>query len=230
MNRLQLAQRIRKECGISGTGPTTTISQSGEMESVVNWCDDAYEDIQSKYKNWNFLRTEFSISVTATTTEAGATYTPAAVSLPLLNDWRNDSLRCYLTSAGVRDEQWLTYVPWDEFRDAMAFGANRLNVSRPTWFTIKPDKSIRFWPLPNDTYTIVGDYFKMPNVMTADASVPLWPCREADKAIVWQALMLYGGFESASTVYAYAQHEYNRLMRVLEADQLPPIEVELSLI
>jgi len=44
-------------------------------------------------------------------------------------------------------------------------------------------------------------------------------------AIVWRALMLYGGYEAASESYQRGQNEFTVLRSMLEVDQLPMIRM-----
>ena len=227
MTFLEICQRLRQEAGISGTGPTAVTGQSGEMLRVVDWAKSAYENIQNKYPHWEFLRFDFSFPTVAAT----ATYAPtdAGVGLTEHTKWVRDSLRIYLTATGVNDEQWLTCIPWATFRDTRLFGANRSVSGRPTEFAVRPNQSIVLWPTPDAVYTVVGEYFKRPQVMSADADEPVFP-REFHMAIAWRALVLYGGFESASEAYSRAVIEYNEIMAKLEIDQLPGISVGGTLV
>jgi len=235
--RLQLCQRLAKEAGIvgasNGTLPASTSAQSGEMLSVVTWIDDAYENIQSLHTDWLFLRFGFTFPTVIGT----AAYIPTAAApgcaLTEFQDWQNasddDAFTCYLTATGTTDEQAMQFVPWDEYKNTYGFAAMRTQVGRPYLYTIKPDKSLLFYPIPDAIYTVDGEYSKRPQRMTADGNEPLFP-RQYHLAIMWQALMLYAGFETATTVYAHAQREYDRLIGKLQADQLPAIGWAGSLI
>ena len=231
--RLELCRRLAKEADISGaangTLPASTTSQTGEMLSVVTWTDDAYEDIQNQNAGkWDFLLNDFTFATISGT----STYTITDAGLAEHNDWKNetceDVFTCYLTATGVSDEQWMEFVPWDDFKKVYRFGASRTQTGRPSIYTIKSDKSVMFWPIPNASYTITGQYWKRPHRMTTDADAttgtPIFP-RQFHQAIMWRALMLYGGFETASAVYAHAKQEYGRLMIGLRNDQLPAIEM-----
>jgi hypothetical protein len=216
--RLQLCQRLRQEAGISGTGPATTIGQPGEMGRVVDWIDTAYEEIQDKHPDWEFLRNDFTFQTIASTSE----YLPSAVALPEHASWKQDSFRAYLTSTGTNDEMWLNYYPWDTFRDAFMFGSNRSTPGKPTEFSVRPNKAVVLWPVPALIYTIGGEYYKRPQVMSANADEPLFP-REFHMAIVWKALMYYGTYENAPEAFTTGQSNYDRILRKLEVDQLPSI-------
>ncbi|HEY5799977.1 MAG TPA: hypothetical protein VIT92_07140 [Burkholderiaceae bacterium] len=215
---LELCQDLRVESGgIAGSGPASVTNQTGEMGKVVGWIARAYRDVQRLHQNWNFLRAEFSFPTIVST----AVYAPTAISLTKLRRWKTDTVRVYLTSVGVTDEQNLTFVPWDDFRAYFLMGANSLQAGRPQRFSVKPDNSLVVWPLPDAAYTITGEYFKRPQEMEESADVPLIP-DEFQDILVWKALMYYGAQEGAPESYAFGQKEYGRRLFELRCNQLPP--------
>ncbi len=221
MNFLQLCQRLREQAGISGSGPGSVLNQSGEMLRVVNWIAYAYEDIQNRHENWEFLQTGFTFNTIINTQN----YTIDATGVTELCKWKVDELgdfRSYLAATGTSDEMELQYVEWETFRTLYLFAANRSVTGRPMYFTVKPDKSLSFWPTPNVVYTIDGEYFKRPQVMVANTDEPIIP-QQYQMAIVWRALIDYAAYESAPEVYSSAELNFKRIMMKLEIDQLPPI-------
>lgn len=216
--KLELAKDLRREAGISGTGPTTTANQTGEMQRVVEWIDSAYEAVQNLHSTWDFLKTEFSFQTISGT----ANYSKTGVSLTELGSWKTDSLRCYLTATGVSDEQELDYVPWDEFRYHYGRGTQSTLTGRPSVFTVKPDSSLHFWPIPSAIYTITGEYFKRAQTMSADADEPIIP-QQFHSIIVWKGLMYYGAYTGADEKYTHGQNEYRMVLGKLVKNQLPRI-------
>ncbi len=214
--RLELTVDLRREAGASGTGPSSTISQTGESARLVEWIDTAYEAVQSLHGGrWHFLRTEFSFNTIANT----GNYTKAAAGLTELGSWKEDTLRCYLAATGVSDEQELEYVAWDEFRFVYGRGTSSTQTGRPSLFTIKPNNSLTFWPIPSAIYTVTGEYFKRPQAMSADADEPLIP-QQFQPVIVWKALMLYGAYTAADEKYSHGQNEYRAVLHQLVRHQL----------
>ena len=215
MNFLELCKRLRSEAGIAGSGPVTTANQTGELLRVVDWVKDAYTDIQDKRDNWDFLRLDFSFNTTAGTAEYPKT------TVTQLATWKRDSLRCYLTSSGVNDEIYLKAEPWNSFRNFRLRGANRDASGRPLYFTVKPDKSLVFWPKPDNTYTIVGEYFRKAYTFSSDTDEPVFDRHHL--AIVYNALMRYAAYVGEPALYARAQNEYNRHINKIERDYTPAI-------
>ncbi len=216
MTFLELCKRLRQEAGISGTGPASVVSQTGELKRIVDWILSADQDVQNKRKNWKFLQNDFSFNTVAGT----QVYSLADVSLTELATWKRDGFRIYLTATGTADEQRLTYCDWDYFKDVYLFGGNRSVSERPMKFTIKPDKSIAFWPNPDAIYTCAGEYFKRAQAMTVDSSEPLFP-EEYHMLLVWMGLISYAEYEGAQEAYSKGMRNVGPLMAQLEADQLP---------
>jgi hypothetical protein len=215
---LELCVDARREGAGVGSGPTATAGQVGEYGRIVEWVLSAYEYIQGMHGGrWKFLQTEFSFpTVAGTGNYTKATTSPA---LPELGIWKEDTFRCYLTATGVSDQQELEYIPWDEFRYVYARGSSSTLQGRPSLFTVKPDNSVTFWPIPSAIYTVTGEYFKRPQTMSADGDEPLIP-REFQMAIVWKAVMSMAADEEASGKYASAQSEFKSVMHKLTRHQL----------
>jgi hypothetical protein len=217
MNRLQLCQKLNREAGWSGTGPTTTLSQSGDYLKIVEWVDDSYADIQNMHYDWRFLQESFSFNLTVGKQD----YTPAEAGITDLAVWKITQFgdaRLYLTA--TTDEQYLDFMPWDKFRQSYLFGSNRSSTNRPFAVSISPENKLYFNTLPQSAFTCVGEYFKVPDVMEADADEPIIPDR-FQMAIVYRALMFYGAFDAANEKYAHGMSEFKRMIRKMEIDQLP---------
>lgn len=212
MNKLNLCKRLRQEAGIAGLGPDSTIGQKGELRRIVDWIDAAYQDIQDKHDDWEFLRDEFSFDCVV------GTDTYAASTVENLANWRLPSVRIYLTT--LRDERWLNYIPWNLFRDTRRMQSNRFVEGRPINFSIKPDKSMVLWPIPDETYTIEGEFYRVPYTMDVDTDTPIIPERY-HLAIVYNALMKYAAYIGEPSLYANAQKDYGRLINKLEIDRAP---------
>jgi hypothetical protein len=224
MTKLELCQELIAECGISGT-MTTTIAQEGELSDVVRWVDKAYEAIQNLHSNWEFLRFDFTFS----TSPSIQTYTPSAANATDHAKWRvekDDSFRLYTGSGS--NEIYLDFVPWDDFRQEYLFSGTRTVTGRPVKFTIKPDESLMFWPIPDAIYTVTGEYWKKAQKMSTggvsvDAAVPIFPDR-FHRAIVFKAMEYFGTSESSPEHFGTGQSGYKAMIATLRQDQLPVTE------
>lgn len=216
MTFLELCKRLRQEASVSGDGPSSTLNQSGEMLRLVNWIGTAYEEIQNMKDNWRFMTSDFSFN----TINGQNEYLAATSGISDLASWKPDSFRIYKTSLGVMDEQWIRYLEYEErFRDLRGFANTSMIAGRPIDFSIKPDNALVLFPIPDDTtYTIRGQYYKTPSVMTLDIDTPNFPQR-FHMAIVWKALMYYGMYESAQEMIAQGERNFNQVYARLSIDQ-----------
>lgn len=216
---LELAQKLRQEVGASGTGPSTTLNQVGEYKRLVTWVQDAWREIQQEFPSWawNWLRGTFTLNTVAGT--AGYTTTNAGISANFAQ-WKPETFRIRLTSAGYGSETKLIYVPYQDFRDIYELGP-RIQ-GRPLHVTVKPDLTLALGPIPNDIYTIEGDYVTVPQELTADADIPLMPS-QFHMAIVYLAMMYYARYEAAGEIYADAFGKYQTVLRRIAMNQLPEL-------
>lgn len=213
---LQICQMAARESGtISGTQPTTTVSQTGRLLKFVNWVDIAYRQIQTM-RRWLWMRAEFSAEASASTTR----YTPASFSLTRLSQWitESDSMTCYLTATGVSDEQVMAYMPWKTWRRTYERGTQ--TEARPTHFTVSPANELCIGPVPDAAYTIRGEYWKNPDTLSGDADIPELPTQFHD-LIAWKALILMQEHDEAQLNIAIANRRYRELLSDMMREQLP---------
>lgn len=225
MNLLQLCNRLILEAGMStsASAMTTTVNQTGELARVVNWIQAAWIDIQSMHQDWQWMRKSASFA----TVDGQSTYTPGNgldINITDFGMWTLDTARNYVTAVGNLSEIFMSYIGYEEWRDSYQYGALRYAKSRPTVFTITPDKSIGLGTVPTGDYTVTLDYFARPSEMADDTSEPGLPS-QFHLAIVWRALMMYGTFEAAIESYQRGQAEFNIMSSRLEIDRLPPIQM-----
>lgn len=199
---------------MTGTGPSSVLSQTGQLARIVEWVAAAYEDIQNMHTNWDFLHESFDFQTIANQAE----YTPTGAGVNDLQNWDKTDFRIYLQ---VSDEYYLDFSPWSIFRPAYQFGTLRTQVDKPIAITYKPNKNLFLWPIPDVSgYTVDGQYFKQPDIMEEDADVPVF-ATNYHLAIVWRGLMFYGADLGAPDVYAHGQKEYKKVLRKMEQVYLP---------
>lgn len=221
MNFLALAQKLVEKAGMSGSGPVSVVAQTGEMKRAVNWINEAWLNIQEMREDWDWMRGSVSFS----TVPQKATYTAQEAGINDLAEWLMNTSVCtfriYDTSVGVRSEIFLSYINYDSYRDSHLYGNMRLSYGRPMHITVTPDMSIGLGQIPDSAnYTIVGDYFKTPSQMTADADVPSLPSR-FHMAIVYLAMVYYGEFEQDDYVRQTSMENFNKMLSRMNIAQLP---------
>lgn len=221
MNYLQLVNSLRQKCGVTGSDLTNVASQIGESLRLCNWINDAWMEIQEAHDNWKFLQTSFSFL----TVNQRQSNTPVQAGVTDLGNWKKDSFRIYVTSIGTNSEIWLPWWEYDDFRNLYQFGSQRNVYSKPVVFSIDPSKNILIGPGPNSTsYTIVGEYFKVPSELVTNTDTPSLPT-QFHRIIVYRAMMMYANYEAAPEVMNEGQTGFKKFMTRLEIDQLPQVDL-----
>lgn len=217
MTYIELCRRLRSEAGISGSGPSAVAAQTGEMKRIVDWINTAYEDIQLSRTNWNWLRADFSFNTTA----GDYDYTAAEAGISSrFSMWDSDTIKSFRTSVGVSSEYELHELYYSRFRSLYLTGPQPSGT--PICFSVAPDKKLLLGPYPDSIYTVSGQYWKTPQVLSADADIPEMP-EEFHMMIVYKALEMYGYYEAASECISRAQRYFSQYMNRLEMNQLPDV-------
>lgn len=222
MNRLELALKVRQKCGISGS-QNTTINPTGEWKDVVDAVNEAYEYVQNEHTDWLFLRKLATFNTVAARAEYPVD--DALLSLTDFGSWINDKFRVYnsATEAGRPLSFWTDY---DHFIEVFPTTTQSVNLGAPTDITIAPDKSLILSATPIDaSYIISGHYYSIPDVMTLDTDIPIFPAR-FHMMIAWRAIRMLAVGEAAVELIDIGREEYDSLLSKLETDQLPPITTD----
>lgn len=228
MNFLALVQRAMRECGSSGV-ITTVAAPIAETQRFLDWVTDAWNDIQVKHDDWEFMRSSSILGLgTSFATVAGQASYPlgtgagtAGVTAALFGKWDRETFRVQVTAQGHDNETFLDWIPYDSWRDSYMYGAMRDVQTRPVAMSIGPDKSICLGPPPDGTYTVTGDFFKAPTTMAADTDLPTGLPAQFQMLIVYGAMMKYSGYEAAPEVLQRGQIGYDRMMVDLESVYAP---------
>jgi hypothetical protein len=215
MNFLEIAKRVRQECGISGDGPAAVQSQVGISAKLVAWVQTAYEEIQS-LQPWRYNWAEHTQALTA----GVAVYAP-------VNDWgldfrelATDPIYVYRTQDGPRSKHWLCLVSWAEMRDMAQVGIQGV----PVYCAMRPDTTIQFHPEPQDGLTAVIEYIKNPDTLVDNLDIPVMPARY-HMAIVWRAVMYWCAHDENTALYGAANQQYQIILRKMWLSELPTIQM-----
>jgi|TARA_R110000868_G_scaffold403748_2_gene681295 hypothetical protein len=223
VNYLQLINRARVECGVSGAStPLTEVTAlTGESYRIASWVNSAWVDIQTAKEDWQWMRD--TVEFTLTTQQQFYTPTEAGVGSTFAN-WKRDSWRASSVGQDYKDEQLLNYMDYTTFRNLYMYANMRNTYARPVVVTVDPDKRLGFGTKPDQPYVISGEYYVQPTEFSASTDAPpsVFPTR-FHMMIVYRAMMFYGGYESAPEVYQRGEFEFKRLMNRLDIDQLPTL-------
>lgn len=226
MNFLQLAQRLRQEAGVPGSGPSAVTNQTGELKRLVDWINTAWEEIQNLHTTWRWMRQ----TATVTTSASDGSYSLADFGIEdSFSYWYPESFTIYRQSIGKSDERDLNWIDYDSWRRLYDFGSVATTDGQPVDFSIAPDESIVLGHRPDGIYVVKGQYQSGAVALTADDDTPGCPGR-FHMAVVWKALMYYGEFESAPEVYGRGKNNYGTFLSALETSQLPPLTLAPPLV
>ena len=226
---LQICQDVARECGVAGGAdaspkPTAVTGQIGELNRIVNWVADAYIEIQGT-RNWRWLRRSFTVDTVSGTgiySPSDCTDVDDAAVISRFKTWRLDDRRnppkIFLTSSGVGSQVFLTWTEWDNFEYLYKTGALQNQTSQPVHITVNPKDQIELGIVPNDIYTLRGDYHRSAQILAANGDIPEMPT-DYHSLIKYQAMEYYGLFESAPEIVSRAERGIRRVKNQLNRNQ-----------
>lgn len=214
MTLVALAARLRQECGVSGTAPTTVVGVTGESLRLVNWVITADEDIQRKWNEWRFMRQPWTVQTVAGT----PAYSATNCGIANFRDWVKESFKIYLTTSGVAGEMALSYMDYQSWYEI--YNTHLQPQSFPMDFTVLNNLSFSLGPQPNAVYTVSGEYQRSVATMALDGDMPIYPS-EYHLLAVYKAMMSYGRYSGAPEVRQDGLNLYRELMAEMERTQLP---------
>lgn len=220
---LQLVQSLSRECGVSGpsSGISTVANASGEAKRLCDWIAQSWREVQLEHAEWMWMLKDVQFD----TVLHQQAYPPADAPLSLTDfqRWDVNSFRSYITATGIGSEMFVMPQDYKEFRDYWMFGARRTTYGRPISLTVRPnDKALMIGLAPDQTYTMIGQYYSKPTTLSADADEPEMP-DQFHMIIVYRAMIHYGMYEAAPEVVQRGENMYNEMLLRLEIDQLPPV-------
>lgn len=230
MDKLELVQRLAEECGVSGT-IDTTVDLTGEQLRLLNWINEAWNELQAKHDDWWFLRSSaLTGGGVSFVPAAGVAYTPlgtgagtVGVSEADFGAWDLTSFRTYTTTVTYLNETFLEKITFDQWRNVYMYGANRSVQTRPVAITEGPQKQLCVGPPTDGTYTVYGDYFMAPSIMADDTSTPTGLPAKFHMAIVYKAMTFYGAYESAPEVFKRGEDGWDTMIAQLEVKHTPEV-------
>lgn len=232
---LELCQTLVREGAISGT-LSTTVGATGEHLRVTNWIISAWKDIQTMRDDWGFMRSSYfngggaSFTTVASTSRytLGSGSGTVGVTAANFTRWDRDSFRYYNTTSGVSSEVPMTWIDYDVWRDAYMLGAQQSVNTVPVVVAIAPDMTVCVPPTLAG-YTIRADYWRAPQVFSANADEPTGLPSRFHDLIWWKALKDHGYYKAAPEVLQRAREGYRDLMGVLQEQYRPEVYMEGAL-
>lgn len=215
MNYLQLTQRLHRELGRSGAGPTAFATATKDHLRLFDWINDAWRNIQTEAREWKWMRRQLEFSTNLVTTA----YTGSAAGAADFGRWRriNDdyTVRAYLAAAPTN--VWrLTYLPLDQYR--RLYEDVPPAAAKPDRWTIDDAERLVITPPSNVVYKVRADYQIAPQDLDEDADIPDMPS-EYHILLVWKALMEGGMYDAAPEVLTRAGTNHRDMRSRLEVNQ-----------
>lgn len=233
MTFLTLCQDAARDCDLAGGSavPTDVTTQTGELQRIVKFVENQWVQLQARHQDWRFMRSPFTFDTTISDGEYEYTDIKdgiSATTISRFSRWRvndpDNPATCFLTATGVGVEYRLIYLNWNAFKNSYLIGTQV--DSQPVYITVDPRDNLHLGPVPSAVYTIEGTYQKSPQIMTADGDVPDFSGQDHHEQIIkWLAMKQYALSESDDSILFWAEMEYNRMVRTLETEQLPVMEI-----
>lgn len=212
MNFLQLAKRVRQECGISGDGPASTEGQSGMYAKIVDWVRTAHDELQQHHSDWNFDWAVADLELT----EGVDVYSLSGLWGLQIKCLSRSGMYVYRADQGDGVKFWLDEVPWEEFRQLRTGNVQGM----PIYVALSPDKKMHFFPAPAAGLRLKMEYFLLPLTLTASSDVPRIPERY-HMAIVWRAVMMWCAHDENPPLFNAANASYRELIGKMQVTELP---------
>ena len=215
MTFLQLAQAVKRESGAqAGSGPTSVSTTILAEQRIFHWVNWANRDLTLTREDWRWRRG----SATMPSTTSG-TLTPANFSIPSFASWKREAKHyrpsCKVLPDGAEAE--LRWMEYDQFRQTFVVGAPAAGT--PQYWSVSPNDEFLLGPTPESAVFVRADYIKGYSALTADSDIPDMPSR-FHMAIVWKALMEYGGFDAAGETYQRALTNFQAIWTQMVQSQL----------
>lgn len=140
----------------------TQDTSSGSLVRIKKYINLGQKEIASQ-KDWPELRTSATLSVTSGT----ESYT-------LADDFNKLIFPMRITSPAANAFAIDTYRDYEMFRNTWPLTSNTSNgIPQNMYFT--SGNSVNFFPIPNGSYTITYEYYKVPTALTDDTNEPFFP-------------------------------------------------------
>lgn len=200
---VELAQELRRLCGIQGSGPTDVETATGIELELANYIKNAWIDIQTHPKQWRWMiRDWYQSGTTPLQTADDTNDYVIQTGVDMVEAIMIDTFRSYFTATGTTDRQRMLYVAYRKFQNAYSVvtAANE----RPIMVTRTPNDRLRFHPQPDGIYSIEFEHFKTPQILVTNTDVPEMPARH-HQLIVYEGLKRFGNITDAPELIRSAE-------------------------
>lgn len=221
MTYIELVRAVSSRVGMQASGPASISGAVGAEADLVNAVSDAYSDIQNSREEWLWLRDQTTFPTVSGTT----TYAPYTIfqnnSNNRMGRWKRDSI--YFLDGSTNRSLCNSFVPYDDF---IYRHKNDTVNKKPYEFTIRPQDDAIIINRPDGAYTVTIDYWKKPQVLTTDNSVPEMPS-QFHLVIVYEAIAKYAATIGSPDLYDKFSYDHAKLYGSLQRRELSKKSVRL---
>ena len=213
MNYLQLVQRLHRESGASGNGPTTIVDATKEHLQMFDWVADALRELEARPLDLRWMRRRATIATVAALTSYAprAAIVDGGLGLTNFGRWRPESdewvPKCQDPADASRtwDLEWMTLDQWRE-----CYVHSTQAPGSPIAWSVDDDNSLLIGPTPDAVYSIRMEYLRKPQELADNDDEPEFDA-DLHLVLMWRALVEVGKADNAPDVLARAQTNYGRL-------------------
>jgi len=217
MDYLELTRRLAREVGASGRIQTLQGTE-GEFRRLADWVNESWVELQMVRDTWKWRVGEFEVPMTVGQRVVDTSSYPDFYRvLPNQFFGKLDSATNWAVLAFVSFRDWQDLVRTRPPQEGV-----------PVYYTERSDLVIEVDPIPSVPYSVRGLYTKRPQFLVDDFDVPSLP-EEYHMAIVYKAMMLYGGYESAPEIYQSGEAGFNRIYQMLVNTDIPDVHLGTEL-
>lgn len=223
---LDLCRRVHRYARIGedapGTAPATVMDQEGVLAEIVDWVQDASEDIQLDQDAWRFREAPGAVAVPAGQRDVDLAALIIAQDYDALRPYTAEACARYinrLDAGAIVPSSRIFYVPWEDWRGGLYDRGD--TTGAPCNYTVMPSGQLRLYPKPEAPVTLQFTYQRTVQVLAADGDVPIIPERH-HAAIVWRALMYYADTrDGTKEPYQKWERRRKQAMQRLYREELP---------
>jgi|SRR3990167_11091827 len=206
---LTLCRDLVAELGVAGgSGPSSTVSQVGELGNMVRWVAEADLYVQNLWLDWKFLWARASGQLLLANTD---TITVA----DLETEVENGLILKSGTAAAYRPQ----FLAWPRFRERYDTIV-RTASSTPAVWTVRPDNVIVLSELVSADTPWTLEYYRTPARLSANGDLSAIPVR-FERIILARAAIIYGVREDAPEIVTGFAAEYADTLEKMESFYLP---------
>lgn len=185
MNLLALTQRLYRETGKSGDGPTTLVGAGKIVQRLVDALNDSWMALQQEPYNWRWMRANGS----GPTTPGQTAHSPADLGIESFLRWRVPSNQYAVRAATTDSPTMLWPLRWlepDVFRSRLVDVP--VAAGPPAFWSVDASDNLLIGPPGDVVYNAHFDYVSGVTELAADEDTPGMPSRH-HMILVWRALV-----------------------------------------